>query len=294
MLARRADRRRGQGGVRMQKVVLITGCSTGIGRALALEFNRKGHRVYATARRRETLAALESQGIRGLALDVTDDAAIDAVAAVVREEAGHLDVLINNAGLPQVGAVVDLTRDDLRRHYETNVISPVMVTSKLLPLLRAAVTKNGSATLANVGSIVGLVATPFAGAYCSGKSALHALTDASRMELAPFGIDVVSIQPGGVRSSFGEHSAESIRLPDDSLFRKAEQGLLARAQAGQAGAVPAEEFAVPVVEKLLLTPPPRIIRGGTNSVRLPLLKRLLPASVLDAKLSKLFGLDSLR
>jgi NAD(P)-dependent dehydrogenase (short-subunit alcohol dehydrogenase family) len=114
------------------------------------------------------------------------------------------------------------------------------------------------------------------------------------MELAPFGIDVVAIQPGGVRSSFGEHSAESIRLPHDSLYRKAEQGLRARAQAGQAGAVAAEEFAGQVVEKLLLTPPPRIIRGGTNSVRLPLLKRLLPARVLDAKLSKLFGLDALR
>jgi hypothetical protein len=97
-----------------------------------------------------------------------------------------------------------------------------------------------------------------------------------------------------VRSSFGEHSNESIRLPDNSLYRKAEQGLRARAQAGQAGAVPAEAFAVPVVEKLLLAPPPRIIRGGTNSVRLPLLKRLLPARVLDAKLSTLFGLDALR
>ena len=278
----------------MQKVILITGCSSGIGRALALEFNRKGHRVYATARRREALSELETQGIRGLALDVTDDASIDAAMAVVRQEAGHLDLLVNNAGLPQVGAVVDLTRDDLRRHYETNVISPVMVTARFLPLLRAAAAKNGNATLANVGSIVGLVTTPFAGAYCSGKAALHALTDALRMELAPFGIDVVSIQPGGVRSSFGEHSAESIRLPGDSLYRKAEEGLLARAQAGQAAAVPAEEFAVPVVEKLLLAPPPRIIRGGTHSVRVPLLKRLLPAAMLDAKLSKLFGLDTLR
>jgi hypothetical protein len=84
-----------------------------------------------------------------------------------------------------------------------------------------------------------------------------------------------------------------MRLPDDSLYRKAEEGLLARAQAGQAGAVPAEEFAVPVVEKLLLAPPPRIIRGGTHSVRVPLLKRLLPAAMLDAKLSKHFGLDAL-
>jgi len=278
----------------MQKIVLITGCSTGIGRALALEFNRKGHRVFATARRREALAALESQGIRGLALDVTDDASIEAAVATVREEAGHLDLLVNNAGLPQVGAVVDLTRDDLRRHYETNVVSPVIVTAKFLPLLRSAAAKNGSATLANVGSIVGVVTTPFAGAYCSSKAALHALSDALRMELAPFGIDVVAIQPGGVRSSFGEHSAESIRLPEDSLYRKAEQGLRARAQAGQAGAVAAEVFAAPVVEKLLLTPPPRIIRGGTNSVRVPLLKRLLPAAMLDAKLSKLFGLDALR
>jgi NAD(P)-dependent dehydrogenase (short-subunit alcohol dehydrogenase family) len=114
------------------------------------------------------------------------------------------------------------------------------------------------------------------------------------MELAPFGIDVVSLQPGGVRSSFGEHSNESTRLPDDSLYWKVEQGLRARAQASQAGAVPAEAFAVPVVEKLLLTPPPRIIRGGANSVRLPLLKRLLPPRVLDAKLSKFFGLDALR
>jgi NAD(P)-dependent dehydrogenase (short-subunit alcohol dehydrogenase family) len=278
----------------MQKVVLVTGCSSGIGRALALEFNRKDHCVFATARRRETLAALQSAGIRTLALDVNDDASIDAAAAVVGAEAGHLDVLVNNAGLPQVGAVVDLTRDDLRRHYETNVISPVMVTAQFLPLLRAAVAKNGSATLANVGSIVGVVTTPFAGAYCSSKAALHALTDALRMELAAFGVDVVSIQPGGVRSNFGEHSSESIRLPDDSLYRKAEQGIRARAQAGQQGAMPAEEFAVPVVAKLLLTPPPRIIRGGANSVRLPLLKRLLPAAMLDAKLSSLFGLDALR
>ena len=278
----------------MQKVILVTGCSSGIGRALAREFNRRGHRVYATARQRESLAALEAEGIRALALDVTDDASIDAAVAVVRQESGHLDLLVNNAGLPQVGAVVDLTRDDLRRHYETNVISPVIVTAKALPLLRVATAVNGRATLANVGSIVGVITTPFAGAYCSSKSALHALTDALRMELAPFSIDVAEIQPGGIRSSFGEHSAESIRLPEQSLYRRAEQGIRARAQAGQQGAMPAEEFAVSVVEKLLLAPPPRIIRGGTNSVRLPLLKRLLPASLFDAKLSKLFGLDALR
>lgn len=278
----------------MQKTILITGCSSGIGAALARECHRKGHRVYATARRREALASLEAEGIRGLALDVNDDGSIAAALQVVAQEAGRLDVLVNNAGVPLVGAVVDLTRDDLRQVYETNVIAPVIVTGKALPLLRAAVTRNGSATVANVGSIVGVVTTPLVGAYCSSKAAVHALTEALRMEVAPFGIDVVSIQPGGVRSSFGERSEAGIRLPEGSPYRPIEQGLRARAQTGQQGAMPAEAFAALVVDKLLLTPPPRVIRAGTHTVRLPLLKRLLPAAMLDAYFSKRFGLDTLR
>jgi NAD(P)-dependent dehydrogenase (short-subunit alcohol dehydrogenase family) len=207
---------------------------------------------------------------------------------------GHLDLLVNNAGFSQVGAVVDLTREDLRRQFETNVIAPMAVTAQAIPLLRAAVARNGSAVVANVGSIVGLFTTPFAAAYCSSKAAVHSLTDALRMELAPFGIHVVSIQPGGVRSSFGEHAEAAMRLPQDSIYQPVEAGIRARAQAGQQGATPAEVFAVPVVEALLRNPPPRVIRGGANSVRLPLLKRLLPASVFVAKLAKVFGLDKLR
>ncbi len=111
----------------MQKTILITGCSSGIGAALAREFGKRGHRVYATARRAEALAALEADGIRGLALDVNDDASIAAALDTVRRDAGHLDLLVNNAGFSQVGAVVDLTREDLRRQYETNVIAPMAV-----------------------------------------------------------------------------------------------------------------------------------------------------------------------
>jgi NAD(P)-dependent dehydrogenase (short-subunit alcohol dehydrogenase family) len=278
----------------MQKTVLITGCSSGIGAALALEFRKKGHRVYATARRRESLAPLEAEGIHALALDVNDDASIAGAFDAVAREAGQLDLLVNNAGISQVGAVVDLTRHDLRRQFETNVIAPVAVTAQAVPLLRAAVARNGSAVVANVGSIVGLFTTPLAGAYCSSKAALHSLTDALRMELAPFGIHVVSIQPGGVRSSFGQHAEAAIRLPETSLYKPVEGGIRARAQAGQQGATPAEEFAPPVVEALLRNPPPRVIRGGANSVRLPLLSRLLPAAMFDSKLMKVFGLDALR
>ena len=278
----------------MQKTILITGCSSGIGAALAREFAKRGHRVYATARRAEALAALDAEGIRGLALDVNDDASIAQALDTVSREAGHLDLLVNNAGFSQVGAVVDLAREDLRRQFETNVIAPMAVTGQAVPLLRAAVAQNGSALVANVGSIVGLFTTPFAAAYCSSKAAVHSLTDALRMELAPFGIRVVSIQPGGVRSSFGEHAEAAVRLPENSLYKPVERGIRARAQAGQQGAMPADVFVVPVVDALLRSSPPRVIRGGTNSVRLPLLKRLLPAAMFDAKLSKLFGLDALR
>ena len=278
----------------MQKTILITGCSSGIGAALAREFRRSGHRVYATARRRESLAALEAEGILGLALDVNDDASIAAALESVQCEVGHLDMLVNNAGFSQVGAVIDLEREHLRRQYETNVIAPMIVTGKAVPLLRAAVATHGSAVVANVGSIVGLFTTPFAAAYCSSKAAVHSLTDALRMELAPFGIHVLSVQPGGVRSSFGRHAEAAIHLPEDSIYRPVEAGIRARAQAGQQGAMPAEAFVVPVAAALLRDPPPRVIRGGTNSLRLPLLKRLLPAAAFDAKLTKFFGLDRLR
>jgi NAD(P)-dependent dehydrogenase (short-subunit alcohol dehydrogenase family) len=278
----------------MQKTILITGCSSGIGAALAKEFAKRGHRVYATARRRESLAPLEAAGVRGLAMDVNDDDTIAAAFDTVAREAGCLDLLINNAGISQVGAVVDLTREDLRRQYETNVIAPVRVTAKAVSLLRASVAQNGAASVAIVGSIVGTFTTPFAAAYCSSKAAVHSLTDGLRMELKPFGIRVVSIQPGGVRSSFGDHASESVRLPADSMYQPAAAGIRARAQAGQQGAMPADEFVVPVVDRLLGDSPPRVIRGGTGAVRYPLLKRLLPATVFDDKLSKMLGLDALR
>jgi NAD(P)-dependent dehydrogenase (short-subunit alcohol dehydrogenase family) len=275
----------------MQRTILITGCSSGIGAALAIELHKRGNRVYASARRPETLAPLTTLGLDTLTLDVNDDASIAAAMARIESEVGHLDMLINNAGYSQVGAVVDLTREDLRSQYETNVISPVAMTRAALPLLRAAVTGQGKAIVVNVGSIVGLFTTPFSGAYSSSKAAVHSLSDGLRMELAPFGIRVVTIQPGGVRSAFGDHAEEAIRLPEDSVYRPVEAGIKARAQAGQQGATPVQEFIQPVVNALLRPSPPAIIRGGKNSVRLPLLKKLLPLQTFDRMVSKVFGLD---
>lgn len=279
----------------MTQCILITGCSSGIGAALAREFHRRGHTVYATARRLESLASLQQAGLRTLALDVNDDASIAAAFAVVQGEQGRLDMLVNNAGFSQVGAVLDLTRDDLRRQYETNVIAPMAVTRAALPLLRAAATSGSGRTtgpvIANIGSIVGLFTTPFAGAYCSSKAALHALSDALRMEVAPFGIQVVTVQPGGVLSSFGAHAEAAIQLPVDSLYRGVEKGIRARAQAGQVGATPAEVFVIPVVDALLQASPPVRVRGGKGSTLFPLLKLLMPTRRFEAILSRKFGLS---
>jgi short-subunit dehydrogenase len=145
--------------------------------------------------------------------------------------------------------------------------------------------------LVNIGSIVGLFTTPFAGAYCSSKAAVHSLSDALRMELAPFGIQVVTVQPGGVLSAFGDHAEEGIQLPDGSVYKPVESDIRARAQAGQQGATPVQEFIVPVVDDLLRDSPPAIIRGGANSTKLPLLKKLLPLRMFDKMASRTFGLD---
>ncbi len=279
----------------MTHCILITGCSSGIGEALAREFHKRGHTVYATARRIESLAPLAQTGLRTLALDVNDDASIAAAMAVVQQEQGRLDLLVNNAGFSQVGAVLDLQREDLRRQYETNVIAPIAVTRAALPLLRAATARaSGSgkgAVIANIGSIVGLFTTPFAGAYCSSKAALHALSDALRMDVAPFGIHVVNVQPGGARSSFGDHAQEAMQLPASSPYQGVDQWIRARAQAGQVGAQAADVFVVPVVDALLRAQPPVRIRGGRGSTILPWLKLLLPTRSFDAMLSRRFGLQ---
>ena len=271
------------------KTVLITGCSSGIGAALAQEFHQRGHRVIATARRIESLQALAAQGVRTLALDVNDAASIALALAALQSDSAHIDILINNAGYGQFGAVMDVEPDDLRRQFETNVFAPVALSRAALPLLR----KSAAGCIANMGSISGLVTTPFAGVYCASKAALHALSDAMRMELAPLGVRVVTIQPGGIASKFGATGEAQVRLPEGSLYAPITRFVLGRAKASQRGATPVDDFAREVVDHLLQADPPAICRTGAQSTRLPLLKRWLPTRLLDRKLQKLFGLDQL-
>lgn len=190
----------------ISRAVLITGCSSGIGRATALRLAGAGWPVWATARRVETLAELRSAGCRTLALDVTDEASMVAAVAEVEREAGAVGVLINNAGYSQSGAVETVPLEAVRRQFETNVFGLVRLTQLVLPAMRA----QGWGKVVNLGSMGGRLTFPGGGHYHATKYALEALSDALRFELAGFGIDVVLVEPGLITTEFGATATASL------------------------------------------------------------------------------------
>lgn len=180
----------------MAEVVLITGCSSGIGRATALQLAAAGHVVYASARRPETLTDLTAAGCRPLALDVTDEDSMAAAVATIEAEHGAVDVLINNAGYGQYGPIEQVPLDEVRRQFETNVFGLIRLTQLVLPAMRTK--RHGR--IINVSSMGGRTTLPGGGVYHASKYAVEALSDALRIELRPFGIHVVVIEPGPVRT----------------------------------------------------------------------------------------------
>jgi NAD(P)-dependent dehydrogenase (short-subunit alcohol dehydrogenase family) len=189
--------------MRAERSILITGATSGIGRDAALRLARGGHLVLAGGRRRDLLAALaaESRGrVEPLVLDVTDPGSVGAARELVERRTGGLglDVLVNNAGYALPGPLEALAEADLRRVFDTNLFGLLAVTRAFLPAMR----ERGQGRVVNVGSIMGRVAMPLLGAYNASKHAVAAATDALRMELAPFGITVVLVEPGAVRTGF--------------------------------------------------------------------------------------------
>jgi NAD(P)-dependent dehydrogenase (short-subunit alcohol dehydrogenase family) len=183
----------------VSKAVLITGCSSGIGRASAQRLARSGWTVYATARRPESIADLEGEGCRTLALDVTDEDSMRAAVAAVEREHGAVGVLINNAGYSQSGAIETVPMDAVRRQFETNVFGLVRLTQLVLARMRA----QRWGKIVNVGSMGGRLTFPGAGHYHATKHALEAISDALRFELHGFGIDVILLEPGLITTEFG-------------------------------------------------------------------------------------------
>ncbi|MEZ5366256.1 MAG: SDR family NAD(P)-dependent oxidoreductase [Bryobacterales bacterium] len=182
------------------RAVLITGCSSGIGKATALRLVKAGWPVYATARRPETLGELATAGCETLALDVTDEASMRAAVAHIEAEHGAVGALINNAGYSQSGALETLPMEAIRAQFETNVFGLLRLTQLVLPGMR----RQRAGRIVLMGPMGGKLVFPGGGAYHATKYALEALADALRFEIEGFGIDVALIQPGLIRTGFAD------------------------------------------------------------------------------------------
>ncbi len=279
----------------MSRYVLITGASTGIGRACALYLDRRGFHVLATVRRPEDGAALSEAAtgpLRSLLLDVTDAASIGGalgeVTALVGEDG--LYGLVNNAGIAVAGPLEVLPLEALRRQLEVNVVGQVAVTQAFLPLLRRA-----RGRVVNMGSIGGRSVLPFVGAYCASKFALEALTDALRMELRPWGIEVSIVEPGSVATPIwqrGEAAAEAMLSdlgPDAGILYGAAMEALRKAvrDTGDRGAPP--EAVARVVHHALTArrPATRYLVGSMARIRAIL--QHLPDRMRDRLLLRRLG-----
>ena len=274
-----------------KKSVLITGCSSGIGAALARECHRQGYAVIATARDPARLDSLRELGISCYRLDVNCQKDLEALLTVLEEKGQSIDFLINNAGFGTMAAMADLCPDDLEAQFRTNVFSILRVTNAVVP----GMIERRSGRIINIGSVSGILTSPFAGAYCASKAAVHSLSEAYRMELAPFGVGVMTVQPGAIASSFGDNASAVTEdlIREDSVYKPIESAIRRRAQASQERPTAAEEFARILCRHMKSDHPPAVVRIGNGSRLLPLLARLLPDRLLDLVRSKPFQLNDL-
>jgi NAD(P)-dependent dehydrogenase (short-subunit alcohol dehydrogenase family) len=282
--------------VEASRAVLVTGCSSGIGRATAGLLARQGWPVYATARNAGMLSELESLGCRPLALDVTDDDSMRAAVEVIEQEHGAVGVLVNNAGFSRSGAVETVPLADARLQFETNVFGPLRLAQLVLPAMRA----HGGGKIVVIGSMGGRLTFPGGGWYHATKYALEALSDALRFEVAGFGVDVVLVEPGFIRSGFSEVAAATMETPaasppaGDDPYRRFTAGLIAstrgvydRGPLARLAGTP-DDVATVVLEAITAARPKARYPVTPSARFLLAARRLLPDRGWDAFLARQF------
>lgn len=187
----------------MKKSILITGCSSGIGLAAAQTLKKRGYRVFATARQAADVQKLQNLGLESLLLDVTDSASIGtALDKILQHTGGTLFALFNNSGFVQAGAIEDLTRENIREQFETNVFGPMELLARVLPIMR----QQGYGRIIQNSSMLSVVTRPYIGAYCASKFALDGFTHSLRQELRDSPIHVSIIAPGPITSQLRENA----------------------------------------------------------------------------------------
>jgi NAD(P)-dependent dehydrogenase (short-subunit alcohol dehydrogenase family) len=271
------------------KAVLITGCSTGIGRATAEHLAAKGHTVYATARRAEAIADLEGKGCRTLALDVTDEGSMQAAVDRVVADEGAVGVLVNNAGYSQSGAIETVDLDDVRRQFETNVFGLMRMCQLALPGMR----DQRWGRIVNISSMGANFVFPGGGIYHATKYAVDAISDALRFEVKGFGVDVAIIQPGLIVTEFGNTAAEGTQVEDGPYghFNATVAKTTKEAYEGgfmtKLGGGP--ETVAKAIEKAITARKPKIRYRVTPSAHILLnQRRLMTAGMWDAMLKTQF------
>lgn len=190
-----------------KKVALITGASSGIGKETAIELAKKDFTVYAAARRTDKMQEFAEKGIIPILLDITNDASMVNCVNKILEKEGRIDVLVNNAGYGSYGAIEDVPMEEARRQIEVNVFGLARMIQLVLPVMR----KNKSGKIVNVSSMGGKIWTRFGGWYHATKFAVEGFSDCLRLELEPFGIDVIVIEPGGIKTDWGIIAAKNLK-----------------------------------------------------------------------------------
>ena len=282
------------------KTVLITGCSSGIGRATALAFLEEDWAVYATARNPADIETLGEKGCRIATLDVTDPDDVDRVVDRIIDEEGHLSCLVNNAGYAQFGPVEDVPTGQVHRQFDVNLYGPHRLLRAALPHMR----DQEAGTIVNVSSAAGRLSFPGGGIYAGSKFALEAMSDALRNEVDEYGVDVVLIEPGPVETSFTDRAEAEVYGDDDPDGDAADADAddaddipgLDRSSAyesfydlfsdtklvggGGLGAIPPERVADDIVDAASSTKPKARYQPGT-AARVGALARFLPSRWLD-------------
>lgn len=269
------------------RTVLITGCSTGIGRATALRLERDGWQVYAGVRKPEDADSLSRDGgerLQPLILDIADSASIDLARERMSADCpGGLDGLVNNAGVAYSGPLEFVPLDDFRRQLEVNLIGHLAMTQAMLPALRAA-----RGRIVNITSIGGLVATPFFGPYVASKFALEALSDCLRVELRPWGIKTIAIEPGSVATEIWASGAkifaemrERLAPGAAELYSEAMEATAQAAADTGARGIPVEDAAAAIERALTARNPRARYLVGRDAKVMAGSSRLLPAQIYD-------------
>jgi NAD(P)-dependent dehydrogenase (short-subunit alcohol dehydrogenase family) len=259
------------------KPVLITGCSSGIGRATAEHLAGRGWTVYATARRPESIADLQAAGCRLLALDVTDEASMAEAVRQVEDAEGAVGVLVNNAGYSQSGPIEEIPLPEVRRQFETNVFGLVRLCQLALPSMR----RQGWGRIVNVSSMGGKLVFPGGGFYHGTKFAVEAISDALRWEVRGFGVDVVVIEPGLIKTSFGDVAAGSVNAaPAEGPYGDFTPAVAKATKEAYEGGLPAKlgggpETVARKIEKAISKRRPRPRYSVTPSAKIALFQRRL-------------------